>query len=326
MRAARNLLIAYTLRLILLLRHIGMVYLVPLVAWPFGYLRSPRQVVSAWPEGAVTLGARVAVVCHYDAAGRVRPDLFNHLSALREAGICVVLVSNSFTLEAEAAAHLRPICAAILVRRNVGYDFCAWRDALEHLGLPRADTEEVLLVNDSVYGPLSDLTPVLARIEQTGADVVALTDSRQRGWHLQSYFVCFKRAALHSAAWRRFWASVRPVPSKQWVINHCEVGLTRRLRDEGLTCEALWPETDLLRHLGSGRQADRVRERLGRGQLLNPTHDLWRVLLESDFPFIKRELLRQNPSRVPDVADWQSVAKNRGASNIEPIESDLHAV
>src|SRR5579875_2363135 len=146
MRAARNILVAWALRLLLLVRHVARVYLIPLVAAPLGYLRSPRQVLSAWPEGPVTLGARVAVVCHYDSAGRIRPDLFNHLSALRQAGLCVVLVSNSGVLDAEALPPLRAICAAILVRRNVGYDFCAWRDALEHLGLPQAETEEVLLV------------------------------------------------------------------------------------------------------------------------------------------------------------------------------------
>ncbi len=40
---------------------------------------------------------------------------------------------------------LQEICAAVIVRRNIGYDFGAWRDALDFLGLPRAETEEIIL-------------------------------------------------------------------------------------------------------------------------------------------------------------------------------------
>jgi hypothetical protein len=59
---------------------------------------------------------------------------------------------------------------------------------------------------------------------------------------------------------------------------------------------------------------------------LNPTADLWRQLLQSGFPFIKRELLRDNPGRVEDVGDWVDVVRDELAADPEPILMDLRTM
>ena len=56
---------------------------------------------------------------------------------------------------------------------------------------------------------------------------------------------------------------------------------------------------------------------------LNPTSDLWRQLLAARFPFIKRELLRDNPTRVPDVVEWRDVVAEIAETSLAPIERDL---
>ena len=67
----------------------------------------------------------------------------------------------------------------------------------------------------------------------------------------------------------------------------------------------------------------RLREAIADRSPLNPTSDLWRQLLLARFPFIKRELLRDNPSRVPDVVEWKSVASEISDRSLAPIERDL---
>ena len=59
---------------------------------------------------------------------------------------------------------------------------------------------------------------------------------------------------------------------------------------------------------------------------LNPTSDLWRQLLRAGFPFIKRELLRANPSEVLDIVDWRDVARTATAADFALIERDLQRV
>ena len=58
---------------------------------------------------------------------------------------------------------------------------------------------------------------------------------------------------------------------------------------------------------------------------LNPMADLWQVLIEQGCPFLKRELLRKNPSRVPGVAAWWSLVGGISSSSRDVIVTDLEA-
>lgn len=278
--------------------------------------RSPFHAVESWTAPGEP-GPEVALFIHFDAAGQVAAPVLRYLAALREAGLSVLFVSNAGHLEPPAWEALRGLCAGILVRRNIGYDFGAMREGLAHWRLPRADTRMVLLANDSVLGPFAPLRPVLDRIDFAEADVWGAVDTRQRRYHLQSWFLAAGRRALDDPAWARFWSRVRPVQSKAWVIGHYEVAFTAAMQGAGLRVRALWPYDELLRRVqgvqgfGSSaelRQFARVAKFLRRGHDLNPTADLWRTLLAAGCPFIKRELVGANPARVADAADARDLA------------------
>lgn len=306
--------------------------------------RSPRQIVEAWPPGEIPLGPKVAVFVHFDARGNVRPYVLHYLRALHAAGISVVFVTNSEKLVPAAMAALQSLCAGVLVRRNVGYDFGAMREGLDYLNLPRPNTELALIVNDSVYGPLRPLDDMLRRIDLTEADVWGATESWQTRYHLQSFFIAVGRKALENPGWKTFWQGVRPIKSKHWVITHYEVGLTQALLSAGLRCAALWPYTDLVANVDMDLlvedpeeepnaadpviamrrvQTRRIRDFGVMRVPLNPTADLWRQLLRTGFPFIKRELLRENPTGVSDLADWREIVTKELKFDLYDIERDL---
>lgn len=308
-------------------------------------LRSPHQLVSSWPESGMELGPRVAVFVHYDGRGEVRPHVLRYITMLQQCGFSVVFVTNSAQLQEASLAMLQPLCAGILIRRNVGYDFGAIREALEILRLPRENTEMVLFANDSVYGPLRPLDPILAQIDFDEADLWGATESWQVRYHLQSYFLMAGRKVLCSEGWRKFWKQVRPVQSKVWVIRHYEVGLTQAVVRNGLTCNAMWHYADLINQVdpslaeGDDAQAfkdprvaarrshaGRIRHGAVSRRPLNPTSDLWRQLLRSGYPFLKRELLRDNPSGVLDIGDWRDEVEKATGVNMEMIDADLKEV
>jgi hypothetical protein len=211
--------------------------------------RLPRQLVRAWPESGIALGPRVALFVHFDRRRQVRPYVLHYVAMLQRCGLSVVFVTNAGRLREDGLEALKPLCAGILMRRNVGYDFGAWREALDHLALPRYETESLLILNDSVYGPLCPLESLLERMDFSKADVWGATDSWQTRYHLQSYFFAVGRKVLVSRAWHDFWRQVRPVQSKEWVIRRYEVGLTQSLVRAGFVCGALWNYTELLRGL-----------------------------------------------------------------------------
>ncbi len=310
--------------------------------------REPNRLISQWPEGDIPLGPRVCVFVHWDGAGDVRPHVLHQVQSLADEGVSVVFVTNAGRLTPDAMERLKTVCTGIMIRQNVGYDFGAWREGLQRLNLPRANTEMVLIANDSVYGPLRPLDALLAQIDFKQADVWGCTDSWQHRYHLQSYFMAFSPAVIASPAWRTFWDGVRPTWSKNWLIRLYEIGLTQSLIKAGFRCRAIWSYQKLIPDIdpemlidykeGGPNMADpavQVRQKHARrlrGGIvqripLNPTSDLWRQLLQAGFPFLKRELLRDNPSFVADVAEWRDVvAANRGGASpaaLAAIELDL---
>lgn len=288
-------------------------------------------------QGAARLGRRVVVFCHFDPHGEVVEHVRGYVEALRETGLSVVFVSNSGHLQPDAERWLLPRCAWVVIRRNVGYDFAAWRDGLEVAGLPAADTEFLAIANDSVYGPIRPLGPILARMDSSEADVWGMTDTWQRRYHLQSYFVAFTRNTLCSESFLAFWRGVRDLRSKTAVIRRYEIGLTQALLRAGLRVGVLWRYVDTvsqLRTSGAGegdqplnavqRVADERHEAAAARRIaLNPTAELWRPLTFSGFPFIKRELLRRNPADVPDVAAWLNLVRVVSPEDAEVILRDL---
>ncbi len=310
------------------------------------FLRKPYQVIDTWTNGK-PLGRKVVVFVHYDAAGEVQAYLLPYLQALNEHGFDIVFVSNSGKLAKPAMALLQTLCAAVLTRRNIGYDFGAMRDGLSYVAAKPETTDMLLVLNDSVYGPLSDITPLLAGIDFSKADVWGATESYQNRYHLQSYFIAVGPAALASKAWMGFWNTVRPVRNKLWVILNYEVGMTRAMLKHGLRCAAVVPYKDLIARIDPAPLVKKDRDEppdtdpfvINRKTHLmhilystshrvpmNPTAELWRQLMEVRFPFIKRELLRDNPARVIDLADWRDVARQTYDADFSAIEDDLQRV
>jgi hypothetical protein len=320
------------------------------VAGVLGRLRSPHQVIVSKPTTGIVLGPKIVLFLHWDRGGRVREALFSYIGQLAESGRSVVFVTNAGKIEPNAEARLLTLCAGVLIRRNVGYDFGGWRDAIETLNLPQTETDEIIIINDSVFGPFRPLEATMLRLDYSDVDVWGLTESWQRRYHLQSYFIAFGPRAIRAPAFRKFWGQVIPAPSKAYVIGKYEVGLTQTMIKAGLRVAALWPYEMLIKQVTrdqlaeylnpniktSGREDPmvltrhlsilRLRDAIARRKALNPTSDLWRYLLLSGYPFIKRELLRDNPTRIEDVGDWADLLRETLDVDLAPMTADLRTM
>ena len=296
------------------------------VAYVVSFMRRRSNYVRrCWPGSLDLEGAtRVAIFVHFDRRGIVHDFVLHYLAEIARAGFTTVFVSNAPRLDPESIDRLSPLCGAILQRANVGMDFGAYKDGIG--ALPRIERlEALLLANDSVYGPFHDLGDVIGRMNLAEADVWGITDSWERRFHLQSYFLLFGRRALNHEAFRQFWRRVRYVQSKSWVINHYEVGLTRHLVRNGLRCRALFPYRVVATTMLAGlrRQAadeaftpsarrqdflDSLVRAVEYGIPLNASHFFWdHLIVKMGCPFLKRVLLRENPARIPGLVAWQEV-------------------
>jgi len=277
-----------------------------------------------------------AVFCHYDPDGVVHDYVVCYLERLCEANFRIFLVSNAPYLNPEAIAALTPLCAKIIRRRNVGYDFGAYKEAI--LSIPdRGDLARLLVTNDSVYGPLQPLETCLSAMSPDKADVWGLTDSYGIRYHLQSYFLLFHRAALRHESFARFWKELPFVSAKWWAIYYGEVALTQRLACADLRVKSLLPYEAvvsmfraLLRQSNALTRADipaKHKEYLenllnaGDGGIpLNPMHFFWEVLIgRMGCAFIKRDLLETNPAQILGVSEWRELIKANSAYDLDLI-------
>ncbi len=300
---------------------------------PFGlrYLeaqlyRRRSWVVERWQIAeSISDAKQIAIFTHYDARGQVPDYVCYYLDQLRDCGYTILFVTNSPFLTAEAWETLRPLCGMILRRRNLGYDFGAYRDALREIpDLGRLDS--LILANDSVYGPIQPLRLALERADLNEADIWGINDSYAHRYHLQSYFLIFNRRALLEPQMKGFWDRLLYVRSKSFVIRYYELGLSHTAIKAGLRLKALCPyrklvtaTIDSLEQLPLATPKQRAKllhgdylkwlyDTLQSGTPINPSHYFWEgMLTQHSCPFIKRELLTKNPAGIPQLPQWEAV-------------------
>jgi lipopolysaccharide biosynthesis protein len=309
------------------------------LSWNGGGLRSRKpRIRRLWVGHRPLADAnRVAVVVHYSRRGAFLRYFRYMVEQLDRSGFAVIIVSNSPKLDAEGVETLLPHTAMVLHRRNVGYDFGAWRDGIRQIP-DLAALSQLLITNDSVFGPLHGFDNVLARCDPAKADVWGITENFDIRYHLQSYFLLFNNAVLKAPKFRKFWESMRYVENKRVVIHKYEIGLSQMLLKIGFRLRALHPyreltgtllarslvDHDVSRHPVIEKYSAKLLDHINGGVPLNPTHFFWDDLItEFQCPFIKRDLLEKNPAGVPLLGSWRSVIAYSTEYPVELIEEYL---
>ena len=191
------------------------------------------------PAGA---GRSLAIYAHFAPHGGVSEMVLAQLRHYAELGFRIVFVSATADLAPEDWERLSAVAETVVQRRNFGLDFGAWSDAL-NAAIPAESWDELLLVNDSVLGPLASLGPLFARLRAAGEGIFGLTEGVQHRSHLQSYFV-LARGAAATADLALFPRRMRLSSRKSHIIRRGELELTTAMRARGHSVAALWPYAD----------------------------------------------------------------------------------
>jgi lipopolysaccharide biosynthesis protein len=264
------------------------------VAWADGLPEKPHGT----PPMAITPPATIAfprrpvrraiILAHFDPQGCIDPHVAHALAAYRPLAERIVVVSNSAR---SLPAALRPVVDTFVPRANVGYDFGAWREGLALLN--RGDHDEVLCVNDSVYGPLFDLRPALTHLRVADADLWGMVLSDQntsraapRIPHLQSWFLGLRRPVLESDACAEFWREAGLGMTKREIVEQLEIGFSARMAAAGFRIAGLYDATT------AGRVA--IREIWPHLSPRNPGRS-WRLLRKS----------RRTPHNPAELVCWR---------------------
>jgi hypothetical protein len=252
----------------------------------------------------------LALYLHWSPTGAVSAMVLRQIALWRDGGFDVVFISNA-SPPREDWDKVGDLATLRIARDNIGRDFGGWRDALplavDRFGAPR----ELLLANDSVLGPIRPLAPVLDALRSDGEGLFGLTESRGGGPHLQSYALLARGEAAIAELGRHL-AACRPTHSKWRLVQQGEIGLARRMLERGHRVAALFGYDRVLAAMTAADRAafgPRFAETDALQRYpLNPTHHLWRVLVERcGFPYLKTELLLRNPNAIPGLDAWRAL-------------------
>jgi hypothetical protein len=268
-------------------------------------------------------GRILVLLNHFDMDDLVDPHVRVALETYRTLEADVVLVTTSPRVEGIDDLVMRIVTKS---RNDDLRDFGGWLHALRALGSQTLEGyERIILTNDSVYFPVQDPSDFIARMLASKADVFGATDSLAGGrYHLQSYFLALTPSALSVLIPElELRAADQAEASKQTLIQRFEVGLSEYLIGCALRVEVYYPMSDI-EDLATafGRVTGYPLSRSA-STLLNSTHHFWRSSLRAGLPFLKVELLRDNPVAV-DIEGWQSAVT--GPCTAKTIEEHLARV
>ncbi|QNT77942.1 rhamnan synthesis F family protein [Entomobacter blattae] len=234
----------------------------------------------------------VCLFAHYDPTPDIAPHVVHYLKQLTLCGLDIHL---AFSGHDSVPAHVQKLCdelgIKIYPRPNRGMDFGAWQYLIQQGCLEKAET--ILFTNDSIFGPFYPLQPLFSTMQNLGRDIWGMVESYEMTWHLQSWFLCFKRKAFDHPTIQRVFTLPFHEMSKAEIIHHGELGLGVAIQAAGLTCASCWYAN---------------RRGLRKIISLNPMIINWLSVIKSHYvPFIKVELIRDNPVQLFWHYRWRKI-------------------
>ena len=227
---------------------------------------------------------RILLYVHYNKSDKLSSHVLYQLEQLLPLFSRVLFISNSY-LSTEHLNSLRKIGVnEVIQRKNIGYDFAAWRDGMNYIGFNSlVDYDSVTLMNDTCIGPLWDLKEYFEEFEKRAdIDFWGMTNFRKTKYfkeHLQSYFVSYSRQVVSSKVFQKFWTSIRDYENIRSVIDHYETRFTGILTKSGFKYGVVF---------------NTINE--DAGDLIHPDFSYYRAeeILKRQVPFIKIKVFQVN--------------------------------
>ena len=200
---------------------------------------------------------RRAIFAFYDKEGIV-DDYIPHL--LRAMGpFCerILAVVNG-TLSPEGRGALEGAGAEVLLRENEGLDISGYRAGILHWEAELTEVDELVLFNQTVYGPIWPLQEMFCEMDRRDLDFWGLTmhpGMKIDPWgtagggavphHLQSYFMAVRARMLKSEDFVQYWRDLPPIASYYEAVGGHEVRFTDRFEKLGYRAQAYIDASDL---------------------------------------------------------------------------------
>lgn len=196
---------------------------------------------------------RIAMYVIYDKDGILDNFRKYYLTELRK--VCDTIVGVvSGTLTPESREELEELTDDFFVRENKGLLAGSWIDGIDHIGWDKlAEYDELLMLNDSFFGPFYPLSEMMDAAEKSDADFYGCMKNFEEKEYTQiagrklkhghfrgsiCYFYIIKERLLHSSEFKRYWSAMPDIKQDWDTYFYAEIDFYDYVRDAGFKIDA----------------------------------------------------------------------------------------
>lgn len=189
---------------------------------------------------------RLGIFVFYDKQGKVDDYVIYLLEQLNKCLTDLIIVCNG-RLSPEGKSRLEKLTNTLYTRENAGFDAMAYKLAMtDYVGWDTlVEYEEVVLLNDTFYGPFYPFSEMFDKMQESNADFWGITrqmatadyfsyNEKVLPAYVQSYFWVFRQTVLRNKEFQEYW---NQFDSTNWifsdVVNRHEKLFTLKLENMG---------------------------------------------------------------------------------------------
>ncbi len=178
----------------------------------------------------------VVIIAHWDMDDIIDPYVVFMCQGFMNMGKMVILASAHPLMPCPALENYNEWCHAIICRTCDGYDFTSWKATLDCFPSIYA-SKELILANDSNFGPMPSFTHVHKRMQSIKCDFWGMNFGLGLAPALQSFYLVFKPQVIQHAAFKTFFANV-PLDNNKEKAVLLEASMTLWLAMHGFSAGA----------------------------------------------------------------------------------------
>lgn len=234
---------------------------------------------------------RILIYLTYDKQNIVDDYIGYFLGSMRSMVDNMIVVCNMPRIE-RGLHNLTDYADQIFYRENVGLDCGGFKDALcRFIGWEKLkEYDEVILANDSFYGPFEDIRPIFLEMESRQLDFWGLMKRGNGKYgmtgsdpeHILSFFYAFQAPMIHGKDFQSYWEDMPYYKDYMTVVKQYERQLTRHFSDLGYRYDTY---VDTAPNESTNP----------RNQFFQCDYLSYEMITKRKFPFLKRKQLSYNP-------------------------------
>lgn len=195
-----------------------------------------EKITREFPNNKSLHHKRIAIFASFDKDGCVSDIVQYYLRGLKTCVDAIVFVADNEVIANEVDKLSNLVCYASFYRHGE-YDFGSYRRGYEWAeknGL-LVGAEELIMCNDSCYGPVFPFNEMFSRMSQESCDFWGIVSSNMHTYHVQSYFLVFRKPVLKSDIFKEIIHGFHHQDSWIEYINEYELKISKNLISAGFT-------------------------------------------------------------------------------------------